>query len=940
LPIGPKTPWRLRVFINAGRYGWSECYWLKAPDLDTALIWSEDFCNRRRLWFGLGVEMIYAQVSQGEACIDQWAVNIEQRNTFPPGLNQPGYLNDPQSCLFYILTRLPGEYKKRMFKGIPDEWLVGVVPTVPWLTPLYAPLPHVPLLPAADDQQAPLAPMSLMQLQVLQRSLLDALMLYTGTKVAGTPPGDQSKWTVKQYDHAYGPKYSTLPSKHAFRLLSWTGKMSHLHPTITEPDFSPCGVIMGAARTCYWQFTKFYGQPGVLPGIIRFYDAAPDANIYYGRNRFGPKISEPGYKNTVAAGELTNSPRKYTLGNTFPPLPAGALVSGDLEGFEGQAAYPPNYAIGVPIPGLPICDADATTPTPPAHDKLRLGWRVMVHVNTRMARPLLKLGWEVRVCGKTTCGHDELRMKLGWLVPNVSLGPCPFCGDGPLPFIEAYLPPSATLIDVNDVDVHGLYALHLVGPHVDPVAGGLQCLWSSNEFLFDLGAGPDVCRFDLYAEPGEWILYFFDVTTAAAIDFWVSGAITDFCAFPEFLSDALGGGDAIIGFNIEPMEPGLRLGWLATVPSNHPSAQSGLLLGWQATGTPNLHLSRWSLDLNWQTFSGPCLPGLPCSTFVGMDAPQEIGWTSAPWLNSGCTDCSNLTGPWTLQQEPLSPCSWIYTQTLTFCGAPANFEWQVQQSMGVWTATITDLSSGLYEQWQAASPVPSLPVTLAHVAGDMLGCTRPATITLHACRPHQPAQLGFSLGWKALVTGQTETAQAPRLHLGWIVSPDPDALPVAKFGLHLGWIVSPAPSALRNAEWGITLGWIAQGAPYTPGLHCGQYGGVTPANISVHMAGWANLACIDCANLDIVDVVPQIASPCSWTGASAATTCAGAIGYSWSIALVAGTFTAVITENTTGFSATYNGVLGGNTLPQVLTLGANTLAGCTPPATITLTAGP
>jgi len=86
--------------------------------------------------------------------------------------------------------------------------------------------------------------------------------------------------------------------------------------------------------------------------------------------------------------------------------------------------------------------------------------------------------------------------------------------------------------------------------------------------------------------------------------------------------------------------------------------------------------------------------------------------------------------------------------------------------------------------------------------------------------------------------------------------------------------------------------------------------------------------------------VPQIASPCSWTGASAATTCAGAIGYSWSIALVAGTFTAVITENTTGFSATYNGVLGGNTLPQVLTLGANTLAGCTPPATITLTAGP
>lgn len=343
-------PFRLRVFVNflpaalysgsgsgsgsgsepelasGTAWGWSEVYWLRTTFVDEALEWGFDLCNRRRLWFGQGVEIVYAEVSQGPASLDTWAVNVDRCYAFPAaGVAQPDWSNDPWGSWCYTHETLNGRWGTRHLRGYPDDWVVGMKAKRPGgpLFPLYTPgLPPVVLGPGTVLPALVLGGDSL---ETLQRSFLDALLLRTGY-LTRTPKGTTPAWTVEPLErYAFtavrkravnGPwkRYSCEPGL-VWMCGHWLG-----------PTWDFCGQVVGVgqkgyAAPCHWYAGEPTWPPEPWPVTgIRFYRVSRWAPVYYGKLRFGPKWSEPDFKNTARAGEVTTRGLRspYTLWNPLP----------------------------------------------------------------------------------------------------------------------------------------------------------------------------------------------------------------------------------------------------------------------------------------------------------------------------------------------------------------------------------------------------------------------------------------------------------------------------------------------------------------------------------------------------------------------------------------------------------------------------------------------
>lgn len=348
MPAG--DPFRLRVFINflpalsegtgsglgsgsgsepdlasGSAWGFSEVYWLRTSDVDTALEHGFDICNRRRLWFGLGTEIVYAELSQGPASLDTWAIDVDRCYAFPSGgVDQPEFPDNPWVSWMYSHESLNGRFGTRHFRCVPDNWVRGMRAIRPGgiLAPLHThTLPPIVLQPGAYNPGIIIGADSL---EALQRSFLDSLLKYTGyltRNKSGTGPA----WSIEPLDrYAFaavrkkninGPwKRYSCEGGWVWRCGQWTG-----------PSFDFCGMCVGVGEKgysapCHWYANEppFPPRPWPVTGI-RFYRVSRWAPVFYGQLRFGPKWSEPDYHNTSRAGEVTTRGRRspYTAWNSL-----------------------------------------------------------------------------------------------------------------------------------------------------------------------------------------------------------------------------------------------------------------------------------------------------------------------------------------------------------------------------------------------------------------------------------------------------------------------------------------------------------------------------------------------------------------------------------------------------------------------------------------------
>lgn len=347
--IDSGPPYRLRVFINYKLWGWSEVYWLTATNLADALEWGYEICNRRRLWFGVGPTFVYACIGRGDSCQDTWAIDVSQINAFPPSpwpLPQP-----PNSRTCGWLYREEAGYAafgQRIFRGVPDDWIQDVRAgrTGGILFPLLTPsLPVMSLgTPLAPGQLPPVVSSS--SLQTLQRSFLDALLLYGG--FCRRNPGGENAWTVLPLRRVLYRVVSNQVVGGGWDLVSCEPGLSCVGGFRLGPLFSFCGQVVGCCHTCYYAPCRWYVDGPVMG--IRFYRTAPGTPLYLGQCRFGPKISEPGYVNGPRTGEITSNPRDANR-----PWYNGA---NQVAGRDGtHPAITPQEAAGQepwPWPGLPI----------------------------------------------------------------------------------------------------------------------------------------------------------------------------------------------------------------------------------------------------------------------------------------------------------------------------------------------------------------------------------------------------------------------------------------------------------------------------------------------------------------------------------------------------------------------------------------------------------
>lgn len=380
---------RLRVFINDVRadlwladpasglgqvpeadlashlaWGWSEVYWLHTADVDTALAWAFDICNRRRLWFGVSVYTVYAEISQPPYHADTWAVDVSRCKTFPPGgAPQPLFPNDPWVSWCYIAETPGGRYFARQLRGIPDDWVHGMEPsrTGGVLHPLYSatlpPMvldagPNPPIILGADS------------LETLQRSFLDALIKYTGFI---TEPGAVPHWTADPLDRIgwMGVRKKNVNS--AWKVVSLEGGWKCVDGHYQGPGFSFCGQILGVAGWCYSAPFRWYDGGRITCG--RFYRVPESNPVYYGRLRFGPKNSEPDYYNRTNAGEISYRPaaalRTWYSGldvwTLYPPAFAGRDGSHPDVAPEEAGGTAPNPADWLPCGPFLVCPAGGSS---------------------------------------------------------------------------------------------------------------------------------------------------------------------------------------------------------------------------------------------------------------------------------------------------------------------------------------------------------------------------------------------------------------------------------------------------------------------------------------------------------------------------------------------------------------------------------------------------
>ena len=321
------TDYALLLFFNHGQNGWSETWWVNNP-ADAA-----DVGYARCLLMTPDVGLTWACLVPG--FWPYWSLVIPFAPAYP--LDQWGHLETDMDVLFWRFYDDLGNHSRHWIRPFAREdvkdglWAFRDMQLPPGIPPL------------------PLDLSTATKLQLLQNcfcTLRDKTHFSRRLPNLpdGTPQFFVSQWKTLEFDSITQRRVG----RH-YQPVSWEAV-----PRVNAPAFSPCGSVVGVARSCLEMPCRFY--VGAAPQGIHFYWAKPGAVALPIKNIFWPSYENREITNGPRTGIITPPHRsQWEEGFEIGDAP-GTGYTGTQNDFLGlsSALWTPE----TPTPSwlLPVCD--------------------------------------------------------------------------------------------------------------------------------------------------------------------------------------------------------------------------------------------------------------------------------------------------------------------------------------------------------------------------------------------------------------------------------------------------------------------------------------------------------------------------------------------------------------------------------------------------------